>query len=435
MKKTISERGLKATQTELRSDLEMFFEAKENMWAAENLEGKFPLNMAENNLSWNLLQKKISEIMKTQSLPKWVSNYTGIVGHDSYLEAIAHFMSKHLTDASINPENLMTSAGATAVLEVASWILCDKGDVAAFPAPCYPVYTQDINNKAAVERYDLITHHDIHDIMDGPLLSIDHLEKAKKDIAAKGKNFKMLVLTTPDNPTGGIYNTALLISIAEWCIEHGVHLLVNELYGLSIIDTQHPSLSEDYKVHYPFSSFAQIMTRYKSDFLHLAYGLSKDLGISGFRVGILYSLNQKIIEAYKNMNAPHMVSNLTQWIVQEVLNDDNFMTDYIRENKRKLTDNYVQVIETLKKCKVPYAPARGSLFVWLELSHLMNANTAEAESKLWMDIYNKTGILLTPGDGFGHSKHGQFRLVYSFMEKKPLEIAMQRFKTFLETQV
>lgn len=430
-KTNISKRGIQATHTELRADLKLFFEAKSNMWHANNPDGKFPLNMAENNLSWDILNDKIEVIMKTQKVPDWVSNYTGIAGHDSFLEAVAQFMSTHLIGDEISAEHLVSSAGATAVMELASWVFCDSDDVAVFPAPCYPVYTQDINNKSAAVRHDLITHHDISEIKKGPALNIEYLNKTKQSIESNGQVFKMLVVTTPDNPTGAIYRPKQLEEIADWCIANEIHLLVNELYGLSIIDTQHPSINSDYEDHFQFSSFAKIMLHKQSPFCHLVYGLSKDMGVSGFRVGFLYTHNIQALEAYKNLNAPHMVSNFAQWIIQEILSDDEFCTNYIRRNKKLLTENYCDAIQTLKKCNIPYAPSRGSLFIWLELSHLMANNSQEAEHKLWFDIYEKTGILLTPGDGFGHTKRGQFRLVYSFIPKADFKEAMKKLKIYL----
>ena len=87
--------------------------------------------MAENNLSWPHLRARIEQAISFRAMPKWVSNYTGMGGSSEYLDAVSGFMSTHLTDCTIEPERILTSAGATAVLELASWILCDEGDAVA----------------------------------------------------------------------------------------------------------------------------------------------------------------------------------------------------------------------------------------------------------------------------------------------------------------
>ncbi len=429
---SLSQRGQTAQNTVLRIDFEVFFEAMHNWYHPEdNPGGAITLNIAENRLSWHLLRDKMQQISREHDIPDWVASYTSAMGAPEFREALAGFMGRFLTGCPIDPEQLGLSAGATATIEVSSWILGDPGDVAVFPAPCYPVYKQDIGNKGGLERYDLVTHHELSDIQNGPVLDIPHLEEALRDIQAQGKRFRMLVLTSPDNPTGGVYSKDKLEAIADWCIEGEIHLVVNEIYGLSLINTEHPELVADYSKNTPYTSFAQLMQEKESEYLHLWYAMSKDMGASGFRVGVVYSFNYPFLEAFNNLNAPHMVSNHTQWLFQQVLGDHDFMEKYIQHNQAALTESYLVVIRSLRKLQIPYAPARGSLFVWLDLSEYLSEQSQEAENKFWMDVYKKTGILLTPGEGFGHSKRGQFRLVYSCVTKEELEVAMERLEEYL----
>lgn len=430
---TISKRGAQAAETVLRVDMKIFGEAMENLYhKEENPEGVLILNMAENNLSWPLLREKIETVVLENGVPDWVSNYTSSLGAPVFRKAIAGFLEKFLTQSPIDPEHLACSAGATPVIEVSTWILADEGDVVAFPAPSYPVYTQDIGNKAKLDRYDIITHTDLNSIVDEPLLSIEHLEKTKSDIESQGKNFRVLVLTNPDNPTGGIYSLEPLLKITDWCIENEIHLVVNEIYGLSLIDTSHPLLEKDYQKEIDFISFAQIMQDRQSDYLHLWYSISKDIGSSGFRVGLVYSFNKQFLKAYENLNAPHMISNYTQWVFQMVLSDHAFMENYIKKNQEALTASYAIVVKHLRAAKIPYVSSRGSLFAWIDLSQWLSTPSKEAETNLWLDIYEKTKVLITPADGFGNAKRGQYRLVYTAISKADLEVAMGRLGDYIQ---
>ncbi len=149
---------------------------------------------------------------------------------------------------------------------------------------------------------------------------------------------------------------------------------------------------------------------------------------------MVYSLNKTFIEAYNNLNGPSMVSNYTQWMFELVFSDEDFVEKYIKTNQQLLTENYLIVVRFLRRLKVPYAPAQGSLFVWLDLSEFLKENTQALETEFWNDLYNQTGILLTPGNGFGHTQHGQFRLVHSCFSQKELEVAMDRFAQFIENK-
>lgn len=429
---SVSGRGMQASAKPVRVDMDLYFEAAADLYDAKsNPQGKFPVNVAENRLTWNLLKAKIEETSRTNSVEDWVANYTSSVGALSTRQVFAGFLERFLTNCPIDPEHLCMGPGAAAVIEQTCWIIGDPGDVAVIPAPCYSVYTQDIGNRPGLERYDLITHQTSSELKNGSPLTTSHLDKALYDIQSKGKRFRVLILTNPDNPTGIIYSRAQLISYAEWCIANKIHLVVNEIYGLSLLDTNHPQIQSDYPTETKFTSFAQIIGERKSDYLHWWYALSKDFGASGFRVGMMYTLNETLRKAFNNLNAPSLVSNYAQWIFEKILNDYDFVENYIRANQRALTKNYAVAVAALRSLKIPYSPARGSLFVWLDFSEFMKENTAAAEHDLWMGLYKQTGVLLTPGDGFGHNRRGQFRLVYSYVSKEELVEVMKRVGEFV----
>ena len=428
----LSSRGAHAAATPLRIDYDAYHEAVGDAYhPIDNPKGALPLNIAENRLSWPDLKSKIEAITSENEIPDWVPGYTSTRGAPEFREAVASFLATHLTGCPIAPDRLGVSAGATSVIEMTSFILAEAGDVAVIPAPCYPVYRQDIGSLSGVERYDLVTHHELSEIAHGPTLALAHLEQARAEMESAGKRFRMLILTTPDNPTGGIYGEGLLSEVADWCIEREVHLVVNEIYGLSLIDTDHPAINSDYSEEVAFSSFANLMAVKRSDFLHLWYAVSKDLGISGFRVGLVYSHNAAFLEAYENLNLTHSVSNHTQWVLQRLLTDTPFMTSYLAENRKRLTEAYVVVVGYLRRLGIPYVPSRGSLFVWLDLSELMKGDSEADELELWQDVFRTTGVLLTPGAGFGHTKRGLFRIVYPCVSVEELEVAMGRLEAFV----
>jgi aspartate/methionine/tyrosine aminotransferase len=430
---TLSKRGEKASQTVVRVDLDLYFEAIQNVYHAEdNPNGGFPLNVAENKLSWAMLKAHLEHLSRTNPIPNWASSYSSTLGVPEFRQAIANFTSKFLTKCAIDPNKIGIASGAAGVIEMTTFILGDAGDVVVIPAPCYPVYKNDIGNISELERYDLITHHELSDLRNGMLTDIPHLEKALSDLEKVGKRFKMLILTHPDNPTGGIYRTEQLEKIANWCISKDIHLVVNEIYGLSLINIQHLELINDYPQPIEFQSFAQIMEVKKSPYLHYWYAMSKDFGISGFRVGMVYSHSELFIQAFQNLNLGHTISNHTQWLLQLLLEDTAFLESYIEHNQRALTESYIVVVQCLRNLKIPYVPAYGCLFVWMDLSEFLRAQTQQAEQDFWMTFYRSTGILLTPGDGFGHTKRGQFRMVFPYILKPDLEVAMERLSAFVK---
>ena len=382
-------------------------------------------------LGWATLKHKIETAAAQQPLPDWIAKYTNFAGHPDVLQAVASFMSRHLTGCEIDPDGLVLTSGAMSAISISAGALGEPGDVVVIPSPSYPVYTHDVGTSAGLARYDLVTYHGIEEVSKGLLLNVSHLDAALADIEGDGRRFLLLILTTPDNPTGGMFDRPTLEAIARWCDEHRIHLIVNEIYGLSLIDTAHPELAGDYRTDPEFVSFAQILDEQRSGYLHYCYSLSKDFGLSGFRFGLIYSLNEEFVRAFGLLNTFSMTSNLTQWVIQTVLEDDAFVTSFISENKTKLTAAYLDVICMLRSCDVPYVPSRGSLFVWADFSEFLTSDTAEAAHDLWMKIFETTQVLLTPGEGFGHTKHGMFRIVYPGTDPDSLQVALQRLERFI----
>lgn len=400
----------------------------------ENPEGAFLMNVAENHLCWAMLKERIQKVTRNREIPDWVAAYTDPNGEESFRRATAAFLSKFLFHLEVDPESLAFSSGATSVIEMTAFLLAEPGDTAVIPAPSYPVYTADIGVIPDLRRHDLQTHQAIQKLDQGIAISIKDLEKAKESIEAAGSRFKLLILTSPDNPTGAIYSEKTIRTLADWCIAHQVHLIVNELYGLSRLDITHPEIREDYPEQVSFTSFGKIMAEYRSPFLHFWYSFSKDFGLSGFRVGLLHTHHEALIVAYRNIGLSHSVSNYTQWVMTEVLEDEHFLEAYFDQYQTALTTSYRMVRTTLKELDIAYAPAYGSLFVWMNLSEFLEENSQNAEEKLWMKIYEESGILLTPSNGFGHEQKGLYRMVISGVDHAALQVAMERLKAFVQNK-
>lgn len=429
---TLSKRGQQQASNLARIDMKLFMEAAENLFhPTENPDGAFPLNVAENSVMADRIQAEFNKILQESSLPLWPLKYTSPAGFAETREVMANFMQRYFGSRSITADNLVLSAGAAASLEVFSFTIANPGDLVVIPAPAYPMYSNDLGIKSGMVRWDLQTHYEISDRTSLALVTPEDLDRTYQEIQAAGKVFKLLLLTSPDNPTGSIYTSAQLEAIADWCIQHQVHLLVNEIYALSQIDTSHPELSGDYPDPLPFESFAEIMAGRQSDYLHLIYALSKDFAISGMRLGVIHTLNEALLSGLGNVNIPQMASNLVQWLVQELFKRESFITRYIAENRQRITESYLVIVKMLRRLGIPYTPSRGSLFIWADFSAYLYESTAQAEEELWMQIFRDTQILFTPGVGFQHQKKGLFRIVHTAVPTDHLQIAMDRLEAYL----
>lgn len=433
----LSQRGQAAISQPLRADLELFYEAMENRYhATDNPDGSFTLCIAENLLNWEEMEARLREIA-TGPVPEWVASYTAILGAPTLREAAAEFLKRFLAGVDLDPEKIAVAAGAAAVIEMTCLLLGNPGDVVVIPGPAYMAYTPDIGNKAGLERYDLFHLAPSTSSASGapaPLNTTYELTTADLDRAYEelGDKFRMLLLTQPNNPTGQVFTETQIDAFFTWCEARKIHLVVNEIYALSLIDQDHDDLIDDYGGHTSFTSVLRFLEEKKSPYLHWWYAVSKDFGLSGLRLGMAYSHNEDLLKAWANYGAPSMASNHTQWLLQELFSDHDWVQQFVSKNTQRMTKSYAAVARTLRAHKVMYAPSAGSLFVWCNLAHLLPELTEEAELKLWQNVYDETGILLTSPVGMGSQERGWFRLVYSCVSYEELEVAMERLGRFLK---
>lgn len=379
------------------------------------------------------IKQQITKVLQHVEMPDWVLGYTDLLGHPEVREEVAKFMGNHLCKTPISPDRIAFSAGASAIIEVSSFVLANPNDVVVIPAPSYPMYSNDLGIKSEIERFNLQTHINIEDLKSSSL-TLELLDKTRADLVSQGKCFKLLLLTSPDNPTGLKYSKSELEAFANWCIKHEIHLIVNEIYGLSTIDTTDQDIKVEYNQEDSFTSFATIMNTKKSNFLHLWYAFSKDFAMSGMRFGVVYSWNSLFLKGYETVNIPHLVSNTTQWIILELLKDQSFIEAYIVENKKAVLKSYKSTIRMLQDLQIPYHPSRGSFFVWADFSAYLGEVSDKGQQDLWLEIYKHTGVLLTPASGFGHQKKGMFRIVFTAVPFIHLETALNRLKSYLSNK-
>jgi 1-aminocyclopropane-1-carboxylate synthase len=429
---SLSNRGNKLAFNPARIDFEIFMEAVQNLYSPdENPNGAFPLNIAENQLMISQIKAQLNSILKKEEIPDWTLKYTDLLGNPEVRDSVAQFMENYLCKVPVAANTIGLSAGASAIIEVSSFVLANPGDVVVIPAPSYTMYTNDMGIKSGMERYDLQTHHHLEEYQSEAPVTTQLLDKTWNELKNQGKVFKILLLTSPDNPTGSRYTEEQLRVLADWCIDHEVHLIVNEIYGLSLIDIQDEELKTDYSATRNYCSFAKIIHEKKNDFLHLWYAFSKDFSMSGLRVGVVHSLNTDFMSGFANANVPHLVSNITQWTLGEMLKDTGFLDTYIDENQKQLTRSYKLLVRYLRKSEIPFIPSEGSFFVWADFSKFLLEDSDKGQEQLWLEIYKNTGVLLTPGEGFGHEKKGLFRIVFTAVPYEHLEVAMDRMTTYL----
>lgn len=115
-------------------------------------------------------------------------------------------------------------------------------------------------------------------------------------IAACGaKEPRAVVLTNPHNPTGRCYTKPALESVAQFCESNGLHLIMDEVYGLSLLQSSSQETRFISSLSLDLPSLGVNPER-----VHVLWSTSKDFGSSGFRmVSLFWSHGDRIDDLLK----------------------------------------------------------------------------------------------------------------------------------------
>ncbi|KAJ0085614.1 hypothetical protein Patl1_08769 [Pistacia atlantica] len=162
-------------------------------------------------------------------------------------------------------------------------------------------------------------------------------------------------------------------------------------------------------------------------------GLSKDLGLPGFRVGMIYSNNETVVSAATKMSSFGLVSSQTQFLLANMLSDMKFTDKYMKENKERLKKRKETLVSGLKLAGINYLESNAGLFCWVDMSHLLVSNTFDAEKELWEQIIEEAKLNISPGSSFHCTEPGWFRICFANMCAETIQVALKRLKDFSQS--
>lgn len=114
--------------------------------------------------------------------------------------------------------------------------------------------------------------------------------------------------------------------------------------------------------------------------------------------------------------------------MQHVLADQEFVENFLKENRAVLAKAYALVTGWLEEDKVPYVPAHAVFFVWVDLGKWMEGpRSAASEMALWQRLLD-CKVILSPGTECYGPDPGWFRICFAAVPVEQLTIAWKRVR-------
>lgn len=256
---------------------------------------------------------------------------------------------------------------------------------------------------------------------------VDKYEEALLAAQKEGTRIRGLVLCHPHNPLGQCYPRETLIKLMQLCNKYKIHLIVDEIYALSVYDIEDPKAVR-------FESTLSLETEkyIHPDYHHVLYGMSKDIAASGIRLGCVYTRNVVLRQAMTGIGTFHWSGNLNEKAAIAMLEDEKWMDNYLRLSRERLAARNKLVRKILEDEGVAYHKGcNAGFFIWIDLRPFLSASptsSLKARSAAQADLVKrmlKNKIFITDGDDMFAEEPGWFRVIFA-QDERVLKEGMRR---------
>ena len=300
--------------------------------------------------------------------------YTPSAGIQELREAAARYLGG-MRGLTISPDDIVIGAGAKPF--IAYSILCctdyGAGDEVIFPNPGFPIYESQIRAHGAVPVPIFLR--------ENRQFAFDPNELADK-ITAKTK---LLILNSPQNPTGGILTRQNMEDIAAVLHKHPqVWVYADDIYSRLVYDGKFISIAE-----LPGMQERTIVTD----------GASKTWAMTGWRLG--FAANKTLAPHFVRWvtNTDSCASQITQWAAVEALNGTQVHAEMMRVSFMQRRDLIVGLLNQVPgvTCQSP----GGAFYAWPNVTDACSMINAKDSEEFRTRLLHKAGVALLADIHFG----------------------------------
>ncbi len=321
-------------------------------------------------------------------------HYPPYKGLKEYRQAAADWMKRRFGVEDLNPETeVISSIGSKESIHNTFLAFVDPGDYTIIPDPGYPVYrTSTIFAEGQAYLMELRKENEF----------LPNLNTIPPEVAEKAK---LLWINYPNNPTGATASLEFFEELVDFCRHYDILLCHDHAYSEMAYDGYKPP------------SILQIPGA--KDVAIEFHSLSKSYNMTGWRIGFVVgnSLGIKGLSQVK--------SNVDSGVFKAIQKAAIAAFSTTEEELQSLVAVYQKrrdiLIKGLQSLGCPIQPTLASLYVWVPVPQ--NYTSQEFVTLL----LEKCGIVVAPGNGYGASGEGFFRIALTVEEEQIYE-ALQRMK-------
>ncbi|WP_456458628.1 pyridoxal phosphate-dependent aminotransferase [Nitratifractor sp.] len=309
------------------------------------------------------------------------TRYTAVAGIPELLDAICQKLDRD-NGLSYEREMILTSNGAKQSLFNLTQALIDEGDEVIIPAPYWVTYPEQVKYARGIPVI-IETSED-----NGLKMTPEQLK------AALTSRTKLLILTSPSNPTGAVYSREEIEAIGKVLEGTDVIVASDEMYEKLVYDgtefTATASVSDDL--------YRRTVT---------INGLSKSFAMTGWRFGYLACPNVDLVKkmtSLQSQSTSNICSITQKAAIPALLGEVDEEIERMRQAFEARAHEATELINAIEGLSV--SRPQGAFYLFVNIRELSNDSM-----QFCSDLLERYGVAVVPGIGFG--AEGYFRFSFA----------------------
>jgi aspartate/methionine/tyrosine aminotransferase len=301
----------------------------------------------------------------------------------------------------VSPDEVVVVPGGKPIIFFTLLALVEEGDEVIYPNPGFPIYESMIEFLGA-KAVPI-------QLREGMDFRLDTRELR----SLINKRTKLIILNSPQNPTGGVMTLKDVEEVAAIVAEHDVMVLSDEIYSRLIFEGEHHSLF----------SYDDLRDR-----VILLDGFSKTYAMTGWRMGygvMRVDLAQQISRLMTNSNS--CTASFTQRAGIEALCGSQASVGAMNAEFKKRRDFFAERINSIKgfRSRVP----KGAFYMFPNIT-----GTGWKSKPLADALLEEAGVAVLSGTAFGAYGEGYLRFsIANSLEN--ISKALDRVEVWVEKNV
>lgn len=303
------------------------------------------------------------------------THYGPSAGLPGLRQAIADEISRS-RQVRVSADEVVVVPGGKPIIFFSLLALAEVGDEVIYPNPGFPIY-ESVIRYAGARPVPIRLREDKHFGLD-----VDELA------SLINHRTKMIILNSPQNPTGGVLSKQDVHDIADVIGDRNIMVLSDEIYSRLVFEGEHYSI-----ISAP--GFQQRTI--------LLDGFSKTYAMTGWRLG--YGVMRPDLAAHVSRlmtNSSSCTASFTQIAGIEALQGDQSSVEHMRTEFQRRLNTFVTGLNRIQgfACRVP----KGAFYAFPNITA-----TGWKSKKLADALLEEAGVACLAGTGFGEFGEGYLR--------------------------